>query len=79
MKQASADQKEEDLQKMMKILPLMGSNVSFTSTYSVLNFILVELLSLSKRLLPTRQYHQFKTVEKEPSMVSRAKVHFVEL
>ena len=78
LKQASADQKEEDLLKMMKVLPLMGSNVSFTSTYSVLNFILVELLSLSKRLLPTRQYHQFRTIEREPTLTAAAR-HFVQL
>ena len=76
LKQASEDQKEEDLEKMMKLIPFMGCNVSFTTTYSVLNFILLELLALSKRLIPTKQSStQFKSQVKRESKQTR----FVEL
>lgn len=52
MKQASLDQKEEEVRKLMKVVPVIGGNVSFTSTYAVMSFILHELFLLTNRLFP---------------------------
>ena len=79
MKQASLDQKEEEVRKvclwggatesgaaeilskgwrswvythfqLMKVVPVIGGNVSFTSTYAVMSFVLHELFLLTNRL-----------------------------
>lgn len=51
LKQAALDQKEEEFSKFMKWLPLIGGNVSFAATCSVLSFVLMELFTIANRTL----------------------------
>ena len=51
LKQAALEQREEEFLKYLKWLPLIGGNVSFASTCSVLSFLLMEVFILATRMI----------------------------
>ncbi|CAG5099270.1 Oidioi.mRNA.OKI2018_I69.XSR.g16396.t1.cds [Oikopleura dioica] len=51
LKQASVQQKEEQFAKLLKLLPVIGGNVSFATVSSTLSFLLMELFQLAQQVL----------------------------